>query len=300
MKTKPQIYTAHFIINRNQRVRKFEDIEGQAEQIFNEFLGNKKPGKKIKQLRFDIYVEPQVNYNFHQDAVYMNYARLSAHIDNTVFDNADNHEKVRLVLNCALILLRYLAQKVVLPADFDANNFVLEYQKYLFAKALLLDESQSQKAIIKFFDTTRFNFIITQTLEVKDGDIAYDLVDIENYINIKLAGQTFGDSIRSFKLGYEIFDFLGVFSEFRKATANLRRYSPKYKYILVVKQFDHGPIKYMNKNKQYELLKGKILEAVSDVNGLKKRPKDFDIKKFYETIDSILLEYENKQYQNKP
>jgi hypothetical protein len=79
-------------------------------------------------------------------------------------------------------------------------------------------------------------------------------------------------------------------------TANLRRYGTKYKNLLVVKQFDYRQLKDLDDKGQFKILKEKILEAISDVDKLSKKPKDFDKEKFFDTIRNILTDYEKKHW----
>ena len=76
--------------------------------------------------------------------------------------------------------------------------------------------------------------------------------------------------------------------------ANLRRYSFKYKNLLVVKQFDYRELIDLNKKQQYEILKTKVLEAITDIDKMKRKPKDFDRSRFYIEMKNILEDYETK------
>lgn len=293
--TKQQKYRCWFLINQNIKEREFETLERKAVEIFLDFISDKDYGNSIGLFRFDIYVEPNVNFGHHTDTIYTGCAHLSAHIDKQIFDNSDNDFKIKLLLNASLVLVKYLSQRVALPKDFEADNLVTDYFQFLETKSLLLSQNEIDKFVIKPFDTTRFQFIRTTTWEVKEKEIHYDLNDIEEFINNKLSGQTFGTSVRKFDFGYEIFDFKGDFAQFREQTANLKRYGMKYKNLLVVKQFDYRQIKELDKQKQFSLLKTRILEAISDIEKLNKKPKDFDRQKFYNTIENILTSYDKEK-----
>lgn len=290
-----QNYRCWFLINQNIKEREFETLEQRAANTFLDFIADKGYGDDIGLLRFDIYVEPKVNFGHQTDSIYSGCAHLSAHIDKELFDKADDDYKVKLLLNTSLVLVKYLSQRVSLPKDFQADNLVADFKMFLETNALLLSQTEIDKTIIKPFDTTRFQFVITTTWEVKDKDIHFNLNDIADFINNKLAGQTFGTSVRKFDFGYEIFDFKGDFAQFREQTANLRRYGTKYKNLLVVKQFDYRQIKDLDKKKQFNLLKTKILEAISDIEKLNKKPKDFDRKRFYDTMENILTSYDEQK-----
>ena len=290
-----QKYNCWFLINQNIQKREFEALEQRAANTFLDFIVDKEYGNNIKLFRFDIYVEPIVNFGHQTDSVYTGCAHLSTHIDKHFFDTGDDDYKLKLLLNASLVLVNYLSQRVTFPKEFKADNLYVDYKKFLETKSLQLPQSEIDKAIIKPFNTTRFQFVITMTLEVKNKDIYYNLNDIEDFINNKLAGQTFGTSVRKFDFGYEIFDFKGDFAQFRKQTANLRRYGIKYKNLLVVKQFDYRQLIELDKKEQFDLLKAKILEAISDIDRLNKKPKDFDRQRFYETMENILIDYDKQK-----
>ncbi len=290
MKTKTETYSCSFLINQNQEKRDFEMLEQEAAELFLDFISGKDYGDGIGHFRFDIYIEPKINFGRHKDTIYTGCAHLSLHIDQTIFNKATNQHKIQLLLNAALVLTKYLAHRVPLPKGFQADSLVKEYEHHLTKKSLLLSDDQIQEAIIKPFDTTRFNFVISTTAEVNDRDIHYDLNEVGDFINNKLAGQIFGTSIRQFDLGYEIADSKGYMPH-HPETANLRRYGTKHKNLLVVKQFDYGELKELDPKGQFKILEEKILEAISDVDKLSKKPKDFNKEKFFHTMSNILTEY---------
>jgi len=295
MTTMTQTYRCWFLINQNQEKRDFETLEQEASRLFLDFISGKDYGDSIGLFRFDIYIEPIINFGRHTDTIYTGCAHLSVHIDKATFDKATDELKVKLLLNAAFVLTKYLAQRVPLPKNFQADSLVNDYENYLTKKSLLLSNDQTQAVIIKPFDTTSFNFVITTTAEVKDRDIHYDLNEVGDFINNKLAGQTFGTSIRKFDFGYEIADSKGYMPH-HPETANLRRYGTKYKNLLVVKQFDYRQLKDLDAKGQFKILKEKILEAISDVDKLSKKPKDFDNEKFFDTMNNILTDYEKKHW----
>jgi hypothetical protein len=295
MTTKTQTYRCWFLINQNQQKRDFETLEQEASRLFLDFISDKDYGDSIGLFRFDIYIEPKINFGRHTDTIYTGCAHLSVHIDKATFDKSTDELKVKLLLNAAFVLTKYLALRVPLPKNFQADSLVNDYENYLTEKSLLLSDDQMKEVIIKPFDTTRFNFVITTTAEVKDRDIHYDLNEVGDFINNNLAGQTFGTSIRKFDFGYEIADSKGYMPH-HPETANLRRYGTKYKNLLVVKQFDYRQLKDLDDKGQFKILKEKILEAISDVDKLSKKPKDFDKEKFFDTIRNILTDYEKKHW----
>lgn len=281
-----------FLVNPHIFEKEFEGFEQSASKIFLDFIGDKDYGKGIGLFRFDIYVEPTINFGRHADSIYTRCAHLSTHIAKQIFDKADDDQKVKLLLNAAFLLTKYLAANVPLPKDYQAETLHTDFAMYLAKHSLLLQQIETDKAIIKYFDTTRFLFRRTETVEVDKNKVHFDLNEIQDFINFHIAGKTFGKSITAIDFGFELYDFIGDFATFLKKTENYKRYGTKYKNYLVVKHFDYSQIKNLNGQEQYELLKSKILEGINDYDNLSKKPKDFDKKKFYDTMENILTTYE--------
>lgn len=294
MKKTKEKHNCWFLINQDQEKRKFETLEQQAATIFLDFLKDKEYGKGISLFRFDIYIKPTINYGQHTDTTYNSTAHLSIHIDKLAFEKSTEPEKLKLLLSASYILIKYLKEKVALPKDFNVTDLVIDYENYLTKNNFLLDKTQIDKVIYKHFETTRFNFRRTETVEVDKSKIHFDLNEIEDYINNKIAGKTFGKSINTFDFGFELYDFNGGFATFLKQTENYKRYGTKYKNYLVVKHFDYSTVRELNRKQQYNLLKSKILEGLNDFDSLSKKPKDFDKAKLYEILKNALDEYEEK------
>ncbi len=296
MKIDKNEYLCWFFINQNLEKRAFEKDEGAAAEIFLEFLSHKNYGSGIRVFRFDIYVEPEINFGRHRDAAHSGYCQLSANIDYRTFVGADADNRVRLLLNTALVLCTFLSGKMVLPKGFDSGCFVSDLSDFLRAKGLLIPEKELEQAVIKPFETTRFNFVITSTAEVDDDRIHYDLNRIQDYLNNELSGRTFGKVVRQFDFGYEIADSQGRIPAW-KETVGLKRYSRKYKNLLVVKQFDYRQLKNMTAEEQFAVLKARILDAIDDVSEIRQLPKDFPKDEFREVIADALSKYSGSAEQ---
>jgi hypothetical protein len=274
-------YKCWFFVNQHIFEKKFETFEQSASKIFLDFIADKDYGKGIGLFWFDIYVEPTVNFGRHSDNVNTESARLSTHIDKQIFDNADDDLKVKLLLNAALLLTKYLAVRVPLPKGYNAEKLHNDFLNYLAKHSLLIQQIETDKTIIKYFETTRFHFLRTQSAEVDKAKIHFDLNDIQDFINNHIAGKTFGKSVTDFDFGFELYDYNGSLVAFLKETENYKRYDTKYKNYLVVKHFDYSQIKNLDEQQQYQLLKSKILEGINDYDDLKRKPKDFDKEGFY-------------------
>ncbi len=293
MAKKKETYRCWFLINQNKQDRPFITDQQSATDTFASFLADKDYGQGIGIFRFGIYVEPKINFGHHRDTIYTGCAHLTANIDYLTYLKADQSKRQQLLLNSALTLCKYLSEKVPLPKKFDAKKLTTDYESFLIEKSLLLSDKETSIAIIKIFDTTRFNFVVTTTAEVKDRDIHYDLMKVQDYINNELSGKTFGTSVRQFDFGYEIYDFQGYMKPWTQ-TADLKRYGTKYKNLLVVKQFDYQKLKDKTHYEQFEMLKINILEAINDTDKLIRKPKHFDKAAFYKAIEKILNDYQKK------
>src|SRR5262245_20031438 len=101
MTKKKEIYHCWFFINPNKQDRPFTTDEQAAADTFVSFLANKDYGQRIGLFRFDIYVEPEINFGHHKDAIYTGCAHLTANINYSTFLKADNAERQKLLLNTA-------------------------------------------------------------------------------------------------------------------------------------------------------------------------------------------------------
>ena len=134
MTKKKEAYRCWFLINQTKQDRPFTSDEQAAAETFVSFLADKEYGQGIGLFRFDIYVEPQINFGQHRDTIYTGCAHLTANIDNSTFLKADKTERLKLLLNGALTLCKYLSEKVPLPKDFDAKRLTIDYANFLKEK----------------------------------------------------------------------------------------------------------------------------------------------------------------------
>lgn len=291
MSGKVKNYRCWFLINQNQRQRDYETLEQQAAKAFLGFIAGRDYGGNIDLFRFDIYIEPTINLGLHRDGIYTGCAHISSHVDYTVFNQLTEIERISLMLNASLISIKYLAQRMAIPKGFEAGRLYNDYETYLKEAAYLLNDKLLDLSVIKPFNNLRFNFVISTTAEVKEKNINYNLNDIQDFVNNKLSGIDFGISVRTFHLGYEIADSKG-YMQHHAETAKLKRYGAKY--LLVVKQFDYNELKQLDAHGQFKVLKNNILEAISDIGNLNKKPKDFKSQKFFDEMGAILNDYEKR------
>lgn len=287
-----QKYKCCFLINPHKGKSKFEEIEKQAADLFLNFIEDKNYGIEINSFQFDIYIESKVNYEIQKDSLFMGFAHLSSNIDKKSFEDSDENGKIKLLLNASLLMIKYLAAKMVLPKTFQSKILFKEYKIYLSKNKFLV--RHDEKIIIKQFDPIGFKFVVTSSLAIREDKIYYDLNEIQRFINTKLAGQTFGTSIKYFYLGYEIFDFTRDHANFMEPMINLKRFGKKFNYLFMVKKFDYHKLKDVTAAEQFKVLKDTFIEAINDVDLLDKKPKDFNKPKFLIAMEKILNSYEKK------
>lgn len=288
-------YKCWFLINPNQEEREFKEIEDKASSIFLQFIEEKEYSKKVGLYWFDVYVKQEINFGLHNDSVFDGCARLTCHIDYEIFMGSNEKQKLKLLLNASFRQIEYLQKKVAVPKDFNTTELLHDYDEFLKLNNYKLSDLDIDKYVIKVFDSMKFNFHITTTIEVKEDKIHYDLIELEYFINNKLVGKTFGTSIEQFDFGYELYDFTGQFAEFNQQTIGLKKYRTKYKAILIVKHFDYAVIENLEAEEQINILTSSILEAIKDVETMKRKPKDFRINDFYIEMEKILEEYKKSQ-----
>jgi hypothetical protein len=282
-----------FLINPFVSEREYREEEVKAEEILDDFFLDRSFGTGIKEFLFEIFVEPQINLGRHKDFISGKSAYLSCHIDFQKFTIADVDVRVKLLTNAALFLFRYFCDKIPQTKDFNSSRLLEDFGRFLSERQLLLTLDES-KALVKPFETTKFLFVRTTTSEVSEGNIHYDLNNLQDFLNNALWGKTFGSSIREFRLGYEISDFTGILKPWL-STANLRRYSSRYRNLLIVKQLDYDKLKDLSQVEQFNMLKTNIIEAINDVDKMTKKPKDFDKNSFKEIIENALDRYQETQ-----
>jgi len=287
-------YKAWFFTNPHNRDTAYKPLEQEAAAMFLTFINGKDYGKGVSAFRFDTHIAPSANFGRDVNTIALHCAHLTTFIDKTRFDTATHDDQLKLLLTASLAAVEFLAAKVKLPKGFQGQQLADEYKTFLTERALLLKTDQTEDVITKTFETTRFHFRLTMTAEVQNDHIHYDLNDIQDFINNGIAGKTFGTSINKIDFGFELYDFLGQFAASAKQTMDLKRYSPQGKNFLVVKHFDYSQMKHMSGREQYEVIRSRVLEGMNDYFTLSKKPADFDMKLFYETLQKLLTDYSTK------
>jgi hypothetical protein len=121
------------------------------------------------------------------------------------------------------------------------------------------------------------------------GSWKLDMVVLENFIESKLVDVTFGASIETFMLGFEIGDLEG-WGNFFTSMSNYTSYRPKMKSIVSVGQLNWSDVKDLDERRQFQFFAEVLLLAVARINEMKRKPRDFDVLGFLNKIRSILAD----------
>jgi hypothetical protein len=129
----------------------------------------------------------------------------------------------------------------------------------------------------------------TSTNEYFNGNIPFDLNDLEKFIASKLISIDFGKSVVKYFWGFELYRFNGRFADFYSNDVESWKYSRKW--LVTNSRFDWDMVKELNNEGFFKLIHFEMIQSISRVNNMKRKPKDFDYISFRETVDNILNEY---------
>jgi hypothetical protein len=126
-------------------------------------------------------------------------------------------------------------------------------------------------------------------LGITEKEILFQTDDIEKYLNNNLYKYDFGTSINSVFFSYDIFDF----DKCEQHIDNEKKYQyGKKKDLCIMEQYNGKLLKNMIKIEQLIYLREGMLGAISRIEAMSGKPKDFNVQEFYKTIDKLMSEYE--------
>ncbi len=135
-------------------------------------------------------------------------------------------------------------------------------------------------------------FIIERTITV---EYSWDLLkvslnDLEDFISKNLENKDYGLSVDKFVYGFELFKFNGSFAQFFKDKyVEIWRHSVKS--FITNSSFDWELVKDFNEIQTLKLIQKEIVSSINRIDNMKRKPKDFDYKRFALDINLILSEY---------
>ncbi len=138
----------------------------------------------------------------------------------------------------------------------------------------------------------KFEIKRTITIEFSDDNFKADLNSLESFIADKLAEKDYGSSVVKYFWGFELFKFDGGFAQFFRNEIESWKHSVKW--FVTNSNFDWNLIKSLNETKTLELIKKEMIQSISRIDKMKRKPKDFDYTKLIKDLDLILNEYIEK------
>jgi hypothetical protein len=114
-----------------------------------------------------------------------------------------------------------------------------------------------------------------------------DVVRLEDYIDNEIADASFGESVETFVLGFEIAELEG-WSNFFTSMSNYTSYRPKEKALISVGQLNWPDVKDLDEQAQLTCFTDALLAAVSRIRQMKRKPRSFDVDRFLTRLRSIL------------
>jgi hypothetical protein len=112
---------------------------------------------------------------------------------------------------------------------------------------------------------------------------------IEDYFDAALKGLSYGDSIETFVLGFEIGD-LEDWGDFFTSMSNYTSYRPKMKLVISVGQINWRDVKDQPAKEQFQKFSEVLLEAIGRVAEMKRKPKGFDSTAFFAVVARLLAQ----------
>ena len=296
-------FFVHF--NPSQRQTEWGKIAAKAQSYYVDFLNKSDYGNDLMSTTFNFLVEKEIDFDKQNDNIstssYLGIpktARLTLHFDYDKFTSVDEHEKLKLTLNGILFLLNHWNSNLKVPNGNPISTIIADFSETLNLDSLLLSEQMTSKTFIKLTNPFRFNFMRHHFQGLTQKQILFDTNHIEQFLNNQLHKSDFGKSINKIYFSYDIFSF-----DNNQTAKNFIDNEKKYQYgkdkdLSFMEQFDSERFLY---NKEYEeqtklgqveyLHKG-LLNAILRIKEMKRKPKDFNVDKFYADINSLMTDYE--------
>jgi len=115
------------------------------------------------------------------------------------------------------------------------------------------------------------------------------IAKIEDYFDFALKSLSFGDSVETFVLGFEIGD-LEDWGDVFISMSRYTSYRPKMKLLIAVGQLNWSAVKDLPANEQFRRLAEILLEAIGRVAEMKRRPKRFNSVAFSAEVARLLAQ----------
>lgn len=303
-------YSIHF--NPFLRNTEWDLIRDRALKYFVDFLNENDYGDDLLPISFNFFIEKEIYFNKQCDNISLGTflgvsknAILNLNFDYEYFINSSDDIKYKMTLNGILYLLDYwkdnLKHHKSTPLDLIIGNF----QNKLIADKNILENICDK--YIKFYNGFRFNFMRHYFYGLKESHIYFNTNDIQKYLNNNLYKNYFGMSVNKVFFSYDILDFdnnghkqyIDKVKEYQFCKGRNLYIMEQYDSKLFYKPIDKEEVKKNGGKSLYEMRRKKqlkyffsgLLTAISRIETMKRRPKDFDYNLFYKVIDRLLNEY---------
>ena len=276
----------------------WEWIADKAQKYYVDFLNTKDYGDNLMSTTFNFLIEKEIDFNKQDDYIstssYLGIpktARLTLHINYDYFFKCNDYEKFRLTINGILYLLKHWNANLKVPKGNPLENIANELSELLIKENLILSDSEIPKAYIKVINPFRFSFMKHHFEDLNEKQILFNTNQIEKYLNNNLTNIDFGKSINKVYFSYDIFNF---------NSKNAKDYideEKKYQYgrekdLCFMEQYDSQTFLNKTKYEQVVYLHQGLLKAILRIKEMKRKPKYFNVDKFYITIDKLMTDYE--------
>jgi len=122
------------------------------------------------------------------------------------------------------------------------------------------------------------------------GEWKLDLNQLEAYFCQALQDRTYGESIDTFLLGFEIAELDGwgiIFTKMRDHVSHL----PKIRTLLAVGQLNWPDVKDLSEAEQFKRFGAMLLQAIERAGAMRRKPKHFDLAAFAADVNLLLFAY---------
>lgn len=284
------------------RVNEWLPFGDKVQEYFLNFLNRHDYGNDLLSITFNFLVEKEVDIDKQSDNVsvssYMGIppsARLNLHLDYVRFLEASDEERYKITLNGISYLLKYWQENLKLHKGTPLGQIIEGYTSALQSDNLYMSEDDTSGIFIKAFNPFRFNFMRYHFFGLRDKHILFDTNHIEKFLNNNLYKVDFGKSVNTVYFSYDILDYAR--QDIDKYIDNEKKYQyGKSKDLSIMEQYDknlfYDEFFDISKCEQVAYLHKGMLEAIFRIKDMKRKPKDFDVDRFYAEIDRLMTEYE--------
>ena len=122
------------------------------------------------------------------------------------------------------------------------------------------------------------------------GEWKLDINQLEAYLCKALQDRSYGESIDTFLLGFEIAELDGwgpIFTKQRDRVSHL----PKIRTLLSVGQLNWPDVKDLSEAEQFERFSAMLLQAIARAGAMKRKPRHFDAAAFVADVTLLLFAY---------